>query len=127
MVAVENDVGSIAQQRREPPLTLAQRKAGEILSIELQKIEGVISERFSAAVERALQPPKIGAAVFVGDDHLAVDQRAARRQLRDGLGDAAKFSGPIETGAGVELGGAPRHGGQHAIAVELYLMQPLGP
>ena len=65
VVAVEDDVGSIAQQRREPPLALDQRKAGEILSIELQKIEGVISERFSAAVERALQPPKIGAAVFV--------------------------------------------------------------
>ena len=126
MVAVQDDVGSIVQQRREPLLALDQRKAGEILSIEFQEIEGVISECFSAAVERALQPPKIGAAVFVGDDHLAVDQRGARRQLRDGLGDAAKFFGPIETGAGVKFGGAARHGGQHAIAVELYLMQPFG-
>ena len=65
-------------------------------AVQLQQVEGVKPQRLFAGLERALQAAEIGAAVFVDDNGLAVDQCAACRQLCNRLAKTAKLIRPIE-------------------------------
>jgi hypothetical protein len=74
--------------------------------------------------ERRLQRREAGNAVVVLDHHLAVDQRAARRQLGDSSGDVGELARPIEPLAREQAHVTVLQPRLNAVAVELDLVHP---
>src|SRR5882757_4927535 len=102
-----------------------ERQAREITAVAMEEIEDVIDEPLALArFERSLQPREGGNAVRVLDYDFAIDQRGARRQLRDGGGEVRKFGRPVEPLAGQQPNVAVREAGLDAIAVELDFVHP---
>ena len=94
----------------------------------MEEIEDVIDEALAlAGFERRLQSRKAGDAAGILDHHFAVDERSARRELGDGLGDVGEFAGPVEALAGEQADLAAVEPGLDPIAVELDLMHPALP
>src|SRR6187431_850288 len=66
---------------RQPFPTLAQRKSGQVLTIEMKQIEGIEHDRVVAVRRSMLERLKRGFAVPIQRDDLAVEDRRLRVEL----------------------------------------------
>ena len=132
-LAVLHEVGAVPNSAAVDPDQLAkqflaadERRFAQIVSVEIEAIEGVIGEAVEASVaEVRLQERKLGDAALVFDHHLAVDQGGAHGQVSQRLvHGVAEFMRPIEAAPGPERNLAVLDMRLKPVAVELDLMQP---
>src|SRR5207248_10348741 len=116
---------SITRERTERRLALLQRQAAKIAPVQVQEIEDEVGEAAAiTAVERVLQGLEAGAPVRQHDGDLAIDQRAARIQLRGGFADLREVARPVVAFAADERDRPLLNAAPDAVAVELHLVQP---
>ncbi len=126
MVAVAQDAAVAGHELFEQGLALFQRQAGEIVAVEMEKVEDVEDEAVVAALaEIGLEGGEIRSARAGLNDELAVDQRRAGRKLAERGDDGlAEFLRPVEPAAREELHPPRLDARLQAVAVELDLVQP---
>src|SRR5438876_3810494 len=115
-----------AGQARKRPLAILERRAGEVVPVEVEEVEDEIDQSpVTVALEDVLQRLKAGRAIRLDDHDLTVEQRGLRRQRRGRLRDLGETIGPVLAGAREEPHAAALDPAEDAVAVELDLMQPL--
>ena len=115
----------VGQNVLQQLLARQQRRAREIVAIEMQEVEGVEHEIVAARFQLLLEGAEARMALRILDHDLAVDQRLPRRQCRQRRGDGLELAGPIETSPRLELDLAAGETGLHAVAVEFDLVDPV--
>src|ERR1700745_4178619 len=91
----------------------------------MKKIKDVVDEAVAfPLLERRLQLRKIGNAIFIFDDNLAVDQRRACGEFGNRGRDVREFFGPVETFASEQTRLAAVEPGLNAVSVYLELVCP---
>ena len=95
--------GSFVEQCGQRPLALDQRRGCQVLAVEMQQIEHVVDHPVVAAVlQVVLQRGEIGHAVFIDRGDLAVEDGVVVGKRRAGGFHLREFTGPVETGAGLQ-------------------------
>ena len=114
------------QQGRQPVLARDERHRAEILAVEVEEVEQVVTEAVAAAGrEVGLQRRKVRGAAGALDDQFAVEDRDLRRERGKRLGDRrAEAIGPVLAAAGQQLHVAAVDVRLQPVAVELDLVHP---
>ena len=132
---VARDVIAVAQrrvrsggveQRAQCLLALLQRRAGEIAPVEVQEIEDEVDRLVGAlAAERVLEGVEAGDAARKDHGRLAVEHGVADSEPACRARNARQARGPVLAVATQQPRRAMLDPAEHAIAVELHLVQPL--
>jgi len=126
MIAGEEGRGHLRQQGGEPLLAVDQRPGGDIVAVEMQKIEQVKDKpRRAAGVRCGLQAAEGRNAVGADAAEFAVEIGLTRVERRHGFGDRGIFVRPVEPGAGEQGDRAMVEARMQPVAVEFDFMQPL--
>ncbi len=117
----------LREQAAEPDAALGEGQAAQVLAVEERQVEDDIADRFGrrAAVEGVLQRVEVGHAARAGDDDLAVDPRRRRAERAQRPGDERQPRRPVLAAAGEAPHRLAVDAGEHAVAVELGLPQPV--
>ena len=119
--------GGIGEQRAQGGSAIDEGEAGEVDAV----VEGQVEEEvdkilLAVEIEGVLQRLEIGRAVGIEDHDFAVEPSGGQVQIGDLPGDAFELGCPVVPVAGEQADLAPVvDAGEHAVAVELDLEQPV--
>ncbi|BCH17380.1 hypothetical protein MesoLjLa_42310 [Mesorhizobium sp. L-2-11] len=104
---------------------LLDAEVAQVLAVKVEQIEGDEIEIVLALRDCPAKRGKVWQAGFVGHDRLAVDDGAAEAERPGGLDQVAKLARPVDAGPGVDAHIVAVDEDLRAVAVELYLVNPL--
>jgi len=125
LFAQENCAGTFANEVLKGLSAFAQRQGAQIAAVEEQEIEHARDNIPPALGEAGLRRSKIGPALDVEDDRLAVNEGVAAGKLGGVVGDRREFLAPVEALARSNLRLAGVDDDRNAIAVPLDLVSPV--
>src|ERR1700679_4301265 len=100
MLTEGDELAGVFEQLGEKPLAFHQGKLAKIVAVQVEQVEGEVSERlFDTLLEGGLQIREVGGAVGGEDDEFAVEDCGLGREGLDLGGDGLHAVGPVKTSA----------------------------
>ncbi|GAO05602.1 hypothetical protein PSR1_04516 [Anaeromyxobacter sp. PSR-1] len=121
---VPEHLAARAEQAAQRVLALEQRPPGEVLAVEPEQVEDEVGERAAPAGERLLERLEAGPAAGQHRGHLAVEQRAPRRQRLGGARHLGELRGPVVAAPAPQRGAPALQRAADPVAVVLRLVHP---
>ncbi len=116
---------SVGEQPGKRLLASFQRHVAQIVSVEVEEIEGEVDEAARRLVGQGLlQCGEVADALVVEHHDLAVDDRLAAGQGTEALGEVGVSRGPVEAAAGRHPYAVAGDERDRTVAVELDFVQP---